>query len=282
MARQRYDIGGKWLLQNFGREALRIGGLTNVEHAEPMPGEVVQNRRYPDSLLRAFLQGETRPTHVLVEIATYPERRALKQALDDLTLAYSTLGHLPDLVFLVLRPKGKLRIGGEHEVSGRLGLSRLTARWRTIELWTLSAETFLAEGDVGLLPWVPLMEMAGSPEQALQRCADRITRESPAKKEGDLLAIADVMTELRFPGSELARIFLEKPAMIDSPAIKRWKAETAHEMILEVLKDRFAATPRDITKSLRAILDERKLRRLNLLAAKCKDLDAFREALGTC
>src|SRR5712671_6717054 len=89
MARQRYDIGSKWLLQNYGKDALRVGGLTNVVRTESMPGELVQNRRFPDGLLRAFLRGEPQPCHVLVEIATYPERRALKQALDNLALAYS-------------------------------------------------------------------------------------------------------------------------------------------------------------------------------------------------
>jgi len=68
--------------------------------------------------------------------------------------------------------------------------------------------------------------------------------------------------------------------MIESPVVQRWKAETAHELILEILKDRFHTTPRDVTKPLRAILDEKTLRRLNLLAAKCPDLDVFRDALS--
>jgi hypothetical protein len=49
MARQRYDIGSKWLLQNYGKDALRVGGLTNVVRTEAMPGEVVQNRRFPEA-----------------------------------------------------------------------------------------------------------------------------------------------------------------------------------------------------------------------------------------
>src|ERR1051326_6145200 len=116
MARQRYDIGGKWLLHNQGRGDLFVGGLQGIHRCEPMPGEIVQNRKYPDGLMRVFLRNERKPHHVLIEIATYAEKRALKQALDDLTLAYSALGHLPELVMLVLRPKGQLRIGGKHVV----------------------------------------------------------------------------------------------------------------------------------------------------------------------
>src|SRR5271155_5574746 len=115
-----------------------------------MPGEVIQNRRYPDGLLRAYLGNAPKPHHVLMEIATYPEKRALKQAMDDLTLAYSALGHLPELVMLVLHPKGKFRINGKHTIQSNLGFSRLGVEWQVVELWTLPADEFLVKGDVGV------------------------------------------------------------------------------------------------------------------------------------
>jgi hypothetical protein len=31
-------------------------------------------------------------------------------------------------------------------------------------LWTLPAAEFLAEGEVGVVPWVPLMHFEGAPE----------------------------------------------------------------------------------------------------------------------
>ena len=37
----------------------------------------------PDGLLQVFLGSDPKPNHALIEIATYPERRALKQAMDD-------------------------------------------------------------------------------------------------------------------------------------------------------------------------------------------------------
>src|SRR5438309_5931961 len=88
MPQQRFDIGSKWLLHEQGKGALLVGGLKGVRRCEAMPGEIVQNRRYPDGLLRVFLEGEKKPHHVLIEVATYPEKRALKQAMDDLALAY--------------------------------------------------------------------------------------------------------------------------------------------------------------------------------------------------
>jgi hypothetical protein len=278
MARQRYDVGGKWLLQNYPVDALRVGGLSDVVRAEPMPGEVVQNRRLPDGLLQAFLRGESEPCHVLVEIATYPERRALTQALDDLTLAYSALGHLPDLLFLVLRPKGKFRIGDQHEVASKLNWSRLDAGWRTVEMWTLPAESFL-DADVGLLPWVPLMRMTSPPETVLEKCVQRIEADAPINRQGDMLAISELMTGLRFPDSQLLKLFEGKRAMIESPVVQRWKAESLHEAIIAVLKERFDAAPRDVTKLLRGLRDEKRLIQLNVLAAQCHNLDAFREAI---
>jgi hypothetical protein len=275
MARQRYDIGSKWLLHHQGRGTLLVAGLKD----EPMPGEIAQNRKYPDGLLRVFLHGETEPHLVLIEVATYAERRARKQALDELSLAYAALGQLPELVMLVLRPKGQLRIGGKHEVRSKLGLSRLLAEWKPIELWTLPAEQFLAEGDVGVVPWVPLMHFDGPAEPLLERCAARIEQEAPVKDREDMLVVAQVMTRLRFADPMLLSLFGGTQIMIESPLIQEWRADALHEVIIALLKDRFHSTPRDVTRQLRKIIDEKKLRKLNLSAAKCRDLDAFRAAL---
>jgi hypothetical protein len=67
--------------------------------------------------------------------------------------------------------------------------------------------------------------------------------------------------------------------MIESPLLQRIIAERFQVWVLDVLKDRFGTVPRDVTRSLREVLDEKKLRQLNRLAAKCPDLEAFREAL---
>jgi hypothetical protein len=279
MARQRFDIGSKWLLHNQGKAALRVAGLQDVRRCQPMPGEIAQNRRYPDGLLQAFFGSHPKPENVLIEVATYPERRALKQALDDLAVAYSALGHLPELVLFVLRSKGTFRIGGTHAIRSKLGLSRLEAQWRTVELWTLPAEEFLAGGDVGIVPWVPLMQFDGPPEPVLERCAERIERQADPQQRTDLLVVAQVMAGLRFPGLELLTIFGGKKAMIESPLIQKVIADKIQELILEALKERFGQIPRDVSRCLREIIDEKKLRKLNRIANQCTDLEAFREAI---
>ncbi len=279
MPRPRYDIGSKWLLQQQGKGALLVGGLKGVRSYQAMPGEIVQSRKYPDGLLQVFLAGDQKPHHVLLEVATYSEKRALKQALDDLALAYSTLGHLPELVMLVLRPKGKFRISGKYEVRSKLGLSRLEVEWKAVELWTLSAETFLAEGDVGAVPWATLMEFDGLPEALLERCAAKIEREAHHKDRADLLAVSQVLAELRFPNPELLKLLGGQEPMLESPLLQKMIAETRQGDILDLLKDRFGTVSSDVNKHLRAIIDEKKLRKLLLLAAKCPDLQAFRDVL---
>jgi len=281
MPRQRFDVGRKWLLHNQGKGVLLVGGLKDVERVEPMPGEIVQNRKLPDGFLQVFLRHDPKPHPVLVEVATYPEKRALDQALDDLALAHSTLHRLPDLLMLVLRPKGKFRIDATHEVRSHLGLSQLTATWKVVELWTLPAEEFLAAGDVGATPWITLMNFQGAPESLLERCADKIEREAQPENQADLLAVSQVLMGVRFSDPELLRLLGGQKTMFESPVLQKIMAENLHDAIRGVLKSRFGAVPRDISQRLRGILQDKKLKRLNVVAANCADLEAFREALLT-
>jgi hypothetical protein len=94
-----------------------------------------------------------------------------------------------------------------------------------------------------------------------------------------LLAVAQVLSGLRFPDPELLRLFGGQQAMIESPVLQKFVAERIHEVILEFLKGRFEAVPRDVTRLLREILNEKKLKKLSRVAAKCPDLEAFREAM---
>jgi hypothetical protein len=168
-------------------------------------------------------------------LATYPEKRVLKQALDDLSLAYSALGYLPELLMLILKPKGRLQIKGRHAVRSKLGLSRLEAEWRPVELWTLPAEEYLATGDVGVVPWVPLMKFDGPPESLLERCAEKIERQAHPKDKADLRAVSQVLTELRFPNPDLVKMLGGPETMIESPMLRRMVAQTWHKAILGFL-----------------------------------------------
>ncbi len=210
MPPQRFDIGSKWLLHHQGKGALLVGGFKDVRRIELMPGEIVQNRKYPDGLLRVHLAGQHKPHYVLIEIATYSEKRALRQALDDLTLSYQTLGHLPELLMLVLRPKGRFRISGRHAVRSKLGLSRLEAEWKPVELWTLSAAEFLAQGDVGVTPWVPLMHFDGPPESLLERLRRQDRTRGPSERSRRFAGGVAGADGTPLPGSRVVEIAWRK------------------------------------------------------------------------
>jgi hypothetical protein len=67
--------------------------------------------------------------------------------------------------------------------------------------------------------------------------------------------------------------------MFESPVLQQFVAKRLHKVILDLLKDRFGTVPQRVTKPLREILDEKKLRQFIVLASKCPDMEAFREAL---
>jgi hypothetical protein len=69
--------------------------------------------------------------------------------------------------------------------------------------------------------------------------------------------------------------------MIESPLIQKVKAEAFQDLTLEALKDRFGQVPRDVSRRLREIIDEKRLKKFNRIANKCTDLEAFREALSS-
>src|SRR5579871_3933762 len=110
MARHERDKSSKWLLQRHGNSILYLGGIRNVQRCRALQAEMVQPRRLPDGLLEVTLRGQSRPDYFLVEVATYPEKRVLDQALNDLMLAKQHLGHLPELLVLVLREKGRWQV----------------------------------------------------------------------------------------------------------------------------------------------------------------------------
>jgi hypothetical protein len=281
MREQPFDKSSKWLIDHQARGILRLGGLLHVRSYRARPGQIVQPSKLPDGLLEVTLEGRTQPLPVLIEVATYPEKRAEKQALDDLTLAYHVLRKLPELLMLVLRPRGRYRIGGKHEIRSELGWSGLESMWKLVELWTLSAEEHLAEGDVGVVPWVPLMQFDGPPEALLERCRTKIEQEAHPKDQAGLKSVAQVLAQLKFPNPELWSLLGGKVVMAEFPLIQELQAEAVHEVILEVLKDRFGSVPRDVTKLLRTVLKAKKLKMLTVFAGKCPDLAAFREALLT-
>ncbi len=98
MARQSYDKSSKWLIQHHANAILYLGGARQVRRWSALQAEVVQPGKLPDGLIQATLAGDKEPHYFLLEIATYAEKRVVRQVMDDLTLSYQYLRELPEVL----------------------------------------------------------------------------------------------------------------------------------------------------------------------------------------
>jgi hypothetical protein len=147
-----YDRGSKWLIQHHGDSILRLAGIGDLISWRALQAEVVQPRQLPDGLLEVRLAGRTEPDLFVLELATYPEPRLSEQIARDVMLVYLDRRVVPEVMALVLHPKGQFRAGNDLALHSRLDLTQLAVGWRVVELWTVPAEVLLAAGDVGLIP----------------------------------------------------------------------------------------------------------------------------------
>jgi hypothetical protein len=283
-----YDKSSKWLIQHHGGSILRLGGVRDIARWRALQAEVVQTRRLPDGLLEVYRQGQAEPNLFILEIATYPEARAALQAVRDMTLVYLDREVLPEVLVLVLHPKGNQRVAGLADLQSALGWTRWQAIWRVVELWNVPAQDLLAAGDVGLIPWVPLSHFEGPPDPIFQQCRARIDRDAPPAEHENLLAVTQVLAGLRYNDPRLFQLLGGRQAMIESPVLQELKAEWTHEgackaqrrNIMDILVARFGAVAEDLSTELEVIQDEGRLRELVKAAALCPDLESFRKRLA--
>jgi hypothetical protein len=274
-----YDRSSKWLIQHHGDAILRLGGVQDVQAWRPLQADVVQPRQLPDGLLEVRFTGRPAPDLFLVEISTYPERRLLEQVVRDLILVMLDRRQVPEMLTVVLQPRGNFRVTGAHEVQSRLAWAQLRVNWRVVELWTLPAEQLLAANDIGLIPWVPLTHFDGPAEAVLQECRQRIDHQAPATEHENRLAVTQVLTRLRYNDPNLLALVGGRQAMIESPLIQELLAERMQKDILRFLAARFGPIPQEVATSLQAIQNETKLEDLADWAGRCTDLEAFRAKL---
>lgn len=278
--RDSYDRSSKWLIEHHGDALLRLGGITNVQSWRALQAEVVQPKQLPDGLLEVqLIDSVDKPLLFLVEVGTYPERRLLDQVIRDLTLVFLDRRELPEVLTIILQPKGRFQVASPHEVVSRLGWSRLQFTWHVVELWNLSASDLLAQNNVGLIPWVPLTRFDEPPEKVLGQCRQHIEEQAPLAEQANLLAVTQVLARLRYNDAGLLTLLGGRKIMIESPLIQELMAERVHKAIVRFLSGRFSSVPADIITALQHIQEEQKLDELVDWASRCPDLDAFRSRL---
>ena len=299
--RQDKDRSGKWLLTHHGDAILRLGGITGFSAWRALQAETVAPRRLPDGLIEVRFPGEAEPTLVLVEIETYPDADADRQVLDDLMLIAVDRKTVPEVVSLVLKPKGKMTVAGASERVSPRGRTRVGGSWPVVRLWEQDAEALLASPDAGVIPWVPLARTPLTPDELMTRCRDRLVQVPDANDRAGLSAVANILAGLAFPGRDFnlfgVPTMLEKiirDGMRESPefreqaiaALQRHYAAEARRAtlrgaIVANLEARFGSAPADCAAALDAIDDEDQLKVLHRLAVTCPDVAAFMAALAT-
>jgi hypothetical protein len=275
----KYDKSSKWLIEHHGDAILWLAGVRGVETCKALHAEVVQPQQLPDGILEVTLTGQEEKALFVVELATFPEARLLEQVSRDLALVYLDRGVVPEVVSVVLHPKGAYRVSGSLDLCSRQGLTRWQVNWRVVELWTVPAADLLAANDVGLIPWVPLAAPGDDPRAVLQECRTRIDRQAPEHEREQLLAVTTVLATLRYNDPGLLSILGGKSAMLEFPIIQEIVVEIRQKDILRVLLTRLGSVPRDLEQAVRSVQEEEKLDKLFGLAASCQDLDTFRKGL---
>ena len=288
-----YDKSSKWLIQHHGGAILRIAGLEEIASWRALAAEVVQPRKLPDGLIEVRREGRDEPDLFVLELMTYPDAGLAEQALRDLAIVDLDRREVPEVLALILHPKGSLRTDPGAERTSRIGWAGLAAHWRVVELWTIPAERLLATEDVGVVPWVPLSRIDGDPAPILRRCRERIDREAAPDEIENMLAVSQVFAGLRYNHSTLIQILGGRTAMIESPILQELKAEwtreasheasrqAKHQAVAMILDARFGPEASQLSDRLDTIVDEGHLDALLRAAATCPDLAAFSTLLTT-
>ncbi len=283
-----YDKSSKWLIQHHGDSILRLAGIVGIETWRPLQAEVVQPRQLPDGLIEARLEGKPRADLFVLELATYPDARLDEQVLRDMTLVYLDRRVVPDVITLILHPKGNLNVLGSMELTSPGALTHWSIRWKVIPLWTIPAASLLDFHDIGLVPWVPLAQFDGPPETIFRECRARIDQQADTLERENLLAVTQVLAGLRYNDPGLFQILGGRKAMIESPVLQELKAEwtseaareTIRSAIVEFLVARFGSGAEELGARLETINDEARLKELVRYAAVCPDLEAFARRLS--
>jgi hypothetical protein len=288
MMRDRKDRSANWIIESHGDSLLRLAKVSGFTSWQASSTVMSFPKQMPDGLLDVTFPNRPGPDPFLIEIETYPDQETATQLRDDAAMVILTRGVLPDILLIVLHPKGNLIGSPEQVLASAHGLSDLRLRIRVVNLWTIPAAELLAANDVGLIPWLPLTDFSGTPESLLQICKERIERDASPEEKGNLLAGTRAMAEMKYNSPQLLSLLGEQSMTMQkvwdqSPFIQRIKAEAARNTtrrhILHSLEKRFGQIPEDLAAHLQTIDDQVKLDALFDSAVECASLEVFRAAL---
>jgi hypothetical protein len=278
--REDKDNSAKWMIDHHGDALLRLGGITGFSSWRAMPTTLAHPREMPDGLIEITVPSRPEPIPCVIEVATYPEHRAELQAARDALLVFLDRGVLPEVITLVLHPKGNVEVGQEWQIRSPLGGTRVGGQSTVIPLWTLAAADLLALNDVGAIPFVPLAQTTETPEAIVRRCRERIDQQARPEERDNLLAVTQVMTRLRYNDPTLLTILGGRHVMIESPLLQEIINERMQEAVVRALRRKFGAVPPEVEAQIRAVQGEERLYDLVSQVGVSPDLAAFQKQLA--
>jgi hypothetical protein len=286
---QERDKGSKWLIGFHADSVVRLAGIRRITAWKAVQAEPVEPRRLPDGLIEVYRRGRPRPILVALEVATYPYRRLPKQAAGYAQLIYLVRGVVPEVITLILRPRGRKPVPRELTIRSEEGTTSIRAEWKVIELWKVPAAELLEAGDIGLIPLVPLSLLDRPLEAILDECRERIHRDAPAGELENLLAVTHLLAGLEYNDPRLFKKLGGTMAMLKSgspliqgiidEAMEKGRREGQRDDIITFLAARFGPEAEALRRDLKAVGDAG-LEELLTLAATCPDLTSFREQVA--
>lgn len=226
---QDKDRSSKWLIAHHGDAILKLAGITGFTQWRALQSETVAPRRLPDGLLEVRFPDHPDPVLVLIEIEAYPSADADRQVFEDVAIVFLERRRVPEVVSPVLKPKGQAEVSGTIQHASVRNTTRIGGSWPVVQLWELTAEQLLADGDAGLIPWVPLTRSDLPPEQLLGRCVERIAGVPNGAERAGLLAVTNILAGFAFPKLRFGNLFGGPQAVIESyvidEALELWEKQ---------------------------------------------------------
>ena len=279
-----YDLIIKALAERYmSHIASLVRGMeVTVEQIQSTDKEAVAVQRTSDTLVKICENGYE--YLMLVEFQARPDRKMAGRLLEYTAMHHRR--HEKPVYPVVINLTGKGR-QAEQYIMDCLELTVVDFNYRLINLEDVTGRDFLYRGPVGLLPLVPLMRQDDSPEEVLEKCANRLENEVAAQDEKAILYVAlAALSSLRFPKDLILRV-LEVNKMENLPLFdgirEEWEAkakakglgEGIIEAIIETLEENTGQKPAWVKERLSKVNDSDLLKKILRRAVKSKSIEEF-------
>jgi hypothetical protein len=298
-----------FLVSKFPKALLRLAGVEGVKTCVPQMNSLSVPKRIPDGLLAVSFEKEKAPVLFLLEATTYPDADEERQVLEDVAMVLLSSKVIPEVISIVLAPKGNAQMLGSMQRSSLLGTTTLSCTWKIVEMWKIEAEALLELGEAQLLPLLPLCKSKETPEAIVAQTNERIQTQAKEGEKESLLVMAAILSNFKFPTLDLRKLFRERTTMlIENPNLREWlqelyqeafKNEIAEQLrlsalqgkrdgllegkregLLRILMNRFSEAMTEEDRQQIGTLTQPQIDRLYSVAIGCSDLAAFRAALA--